>query len=329
MDLPYKAYRVEELGDKYSGNIQTLNTKDLPQDDVLVRVYYSSLNYKDALSAIGNKGVTKKYPHTPGIDAVGIVEFSSDNRFAEGDEVIITGYDLGMNTDGGFGQYVRVPADWVVKLPQGLSMKESMIFGTAGFTAGASIIRLTELIKPSDGKVVVSGATGGVGSVAVAILAKLGYEVLAISGKESEYNFLKKIGASKIIPREEFLNLDKKPILSAQYAGGVDTVGGVIFENIIKSLQPMGAVTTCGSVSGTNLNLSVFPLILRGITIIGISAQNYPMELRVPLWEKLGANWKPQQLLEMYSEITLNELDTHIQLILQGKIKGRIVINMQ
>ncbi len=328
MPCLYKALRVNEIDGEFKQCIETLSTEDLPSGAVLIRVHYSSLNYKDALSATGNKGVTKRYPHTPGIDAAGIIEESSDLRFAPGDKVLVTGYDLGMNTDGGFGQYIRVPADWIVRLPESLDLKEAMIIGTAGFTAGASIARLSELIKPSDGEVIVSGATGGVASVALAILSKLGYRTLAISGKEHEFDFLRSIGASEIIPRDEFLALDKKPILSAQYAGGIDTVGGVILENIIKTLMPLGAVTTCGSVSGVTLNMSVFPFILRGISLIGISAQNYPMTMREILWSKLSGAWKPDCLMDLYTEITLEELPECISMILQGKMKGRTLVRL-
>jgi putative YhdH/YhfP family quinone oxidoreductase len=231
-----------------------------------------------------------------------------------------------MNTAGGFGQYIRVPAQWVVKLPETLTLKEAMIYGTAGFTAGGLVSRVSELVQPADGQIIVSGATGGVGSMAVAILAKMGYSVVAISGKKHEHDFLRQLGAAEIIAREDFLNLDKKPILSARYAGAIDTVGGTILENMLKTLQPLGAVATCGSVAGTNLEVSVFPFILRGITLIGISSQNCPMRLRLPIWQKLANEWKPDRLNEISTEITLNELDEHIKLILEGKIKGRIVV---
>ena len=198
-DIKYKAFVVEEADGKFVQTIQTLSTDNLPSGDVLVRVHYSSINYKDALSATGNKGVTKSYPHTPGIDVAGVVEYSVDDKFRQGDEVIVTGYDLGMNTAGGFGQYIRVPSEWVVNLPKGLTMKEAMIIGTAGFTAGISLTRLSQLVKPSDGKIIVTGATGGVGSVAISLLAKLGYQVVAVSGKESESEFLHKLGATEII----------------------------------------------------------------------------------------------------------------------------------
>lgn len=246
--MQYKALVVDEVDGQFIPAIKTLDTENLPAGDVLVKVSYSSLNYKDALSATGNKGVTKTYPHTPGIDAAGVVAESVSALFSKGDEVIVTGYDLGMNTPGGFGEYIRVPAEWVVKLPAGLTLKEAMIIGTAGFTAGISMRRLTELVKPADGRVVVTGATGGVGSVALSLLAKNGYTTVAVSGKEAEYPFLYKLGANEIFSREQFQTVEKRPVLSAQYAGGIDTVGGMALENILKSLQPLGAVTTCGRI---------------------------------------------------------------------------------
>lgn len=326
--MTYQALVVSEKEGKYIQEVKELNTRDLPKGDVLIQVHYSSLNYKDALSAVGNKGVTKNYPHTPGIDAAGIVIESESENIGVGEEVVVSGYDLGMNTPGGYGRFIRVPAEWVVKLPENLTMKETMIIGTAGFTAGISINRLTELVKPADGRIIVSGATGGVGSVALSILSKLGYETVAVSGKESEYPFIESLGAGGIISRTDFLALDKKPILSSKYAGGIDTVGGVILENIIKSLKPLGVVTTCGSVSGTELNMSVFPFILRGISLIGVSAQNYPMELRAKLWEKIADEWKPTNLMNIYNEITLHELPDAISQILKGGLKGRTVIKL-
>ena len=328
MEKEYKALVINEVNAAFEQTIQTLHIDNLPKGDVLVKVHYSSINYKDALSATGNKGITKKYPHTPGIDAAGEVVSSLDDKFKVGDKVIVTGYDLGMNTSGGFGQFIRVPSEWVVKLPEGLSLKESMIIGTAGFTAGISVLRLSALVKPSDGKILVSGATGGVGSVALSLLSKLGYQTVAISGKETEYPFLRKLGAAEILPRADFQEVDKRPMLSAQYAGAIDTVGGPILENILKTLQPLGAVTTCGSVSATQLNMTVFPFILRGISLIGISAQNYPGALREPLWIKLATDWKPDNLLELYSEIRLEDIPETVALILQGKLKGRTIVNM-
>jgi len=328
-NIQYKALVIDEIDGKFIQSIQKLDTDNLPIGDVLIRVHYSSINYKDALSASGNKGVTKKYPHTPGIDAAGVVVESINEQFRVGDEVIVTGYDLGMNISGGFGQYIRVPANWVIKLPVDLSLKEAMIIGTAGFTAGISVFRLTELVKPTDGKIIVSGATGGVGSVALSLLSKLGYQTVAISGKKSEYPFLKNLGALDIISRFEYQEIDKRPMLSALYAGGIDTVGGPILENILKTLQPLGAVTTCGSVSSTQLNMTVFPFILRGISLIGISSQNYPMSLRQNLWNKLANEWKPNNLLDIFTEISLEDVLNALDAILEGKLKGRTIVKMK
>lgn len=326
--MKYKALVVNEKEGQFSSSVQSCDTDLLPAGDVLIQVHYSSLNYKDALSAIGNKGVTKTYPHTPGIDAAGEVEYSSVIQFSKGEKVIVSGYDLGMNTAGGFGQYIRVPAAWVVKLPDGLSLKEAMIIGTAGFTAGISISRLSQLVKPEDGKIIVSGATGGVGSMALSLLHKLGYTSVAVSGKTTETKFLSQLGANEIITRSEFEKVDKRPILSGIYAGGIDSVGGPILENMIKTLKPLGAVTTCGSVSSTQLNLSVFPFILRGISLIGISAQNYPMSMRIDLWQRFSADLKPYNLNELLNEIRLDELPDAILKILNGQLKGRTIVNL-
>lgn len=325
----FKAFVVEEQEGRFKRKIKSISVNDLPDNDLLIRVQYSSLNYKDALSASGNKGVTKNYPHTPGIDAVGTVVHSDGRKFLKDENVIVTSYDLGMNTPGGFGQYIRVPSNWAVKLPEGMTMKESMILGTAGLTAGISVYRLAENIKPDDGKVVVSGATGGVGALSINILAKLGYTVAAISGKEQERNFLLNLGASEVILRNDFEKEDSRPLLKGCFAGGIDTVGGTILENIIKSTQPMGVVTCCGNVASPKINITVFPFILRGVSLIGIDSQNYPMTNREIVWSKLAKDWKPEKLLEIYREISLAELSDNIDLMLDGKSKGRTVLNLE
>lgn len=325
----FRSLVVEELNGRFSKTVKARSIGDLPKNDLLIRVQYSSLNYKDALSATGNKGITKTYPHTPGIDAVGTVVHSDHTKFREGESVIVTSYDLGMNTPGGFGQYISVPAAWAVKLPDELSMKESMIIGTAGLTAGMSVLRLTEHIKPEDGKVVVSGATGGVGALSVAILAKLGFEISAISGKKTEFDFLRRLGASEVIARKDFEQENARSMMKGVYAGGIDTVGGSILDNMIKSLQPMGVVTCCGNVATAKLNLTVFPFILRGVSLIGIDSQNYPMAYREIVWNKLAKDWKPDNLVDIYKEISLDELSDHIDLMLDGKLKGRTIVDME
>ena len=327
-DQEFKAFVVEDKDGEFIGSIKTRNIEALPKGDLLIKVSYSSLNYKDALSASGNKGVTRNFPHTPGIDAVGIIAESDNSGFSEGDRVIVTSYDLGMNTAGGFSEYIRVPAEWAVKLPENLSMKEAMIYGTAGLTAGISVLRLTELVKPEDGKIMVSGASGGVGALTVAILSKLGYTVVAITGKEHEKDYLMDLGAKEIILRADFENLDKRPLLKPLCAGGIDTVGGIILENIIKTTTSMGAVTCCGNVASPNLSLTVFPFILRGISLIGIDSQNYPMRYREQVWNKLAKDWKPSQLTASCDEITLDALPEKIALMLKGKLKGRTVVKL-
>ncbi|RUT78997.1 YhdH/YhfP family quinone oxidoreductase [Ancylomarina longa] len=327
--IQFKGFVVEEHEDRFIRSIKTRSISDLPENDLLIKVRYSSLNYKDALSASGNKGVTKKYPHTPGIDAVGTVVASDTAKFRENENVIVTSYDLGMNTDGGFGQYIRVPSDWAIKLPEEMSMKESMIIGTAGLTAGMSVFRLTEHIKPEHGKVVVSGATGGVGSLSIAILAKLGFNVSAISGKKEEHDFLFRLGASEILDRKDFEQENTRPMMKTSFAGGIDTVGGSILDNIIKSTQPMGVVTCCGNVASANLNLTVFPFILRGVSLIGIDSQNYPMEHREIVWNKLSKDWKPDNLMKVCTEISFAELSDNIDLMLDGKLNGRTVLDLE
>lgn len=327
-DSTFKAFRVEEINGKYIGSIKDLEFSTLKQDEILIKVHYSSLNYKDALSASGNKGVTRNYPHTPGIDAVGVIEHTNSATFKVGDRVIVTSYDLGMNTDGGFAEYITVPATWAVRLPEQLTMREAMIYGTAGLTAGMSVMRLSERVKPEDGKIVVSGATGGVGALSISILSKLGYSVIAITGKEAEQDYLLHLGAKEILLRHEIENFPKKPILKPLFAGAIDTVGGVILENIIKATNPMGAVTCCGNVASPKLELTVFPFILRGVTLIGIDSQNYPMEYRSKVWELLANEWKPKTLSETCNEITLDQVQEKINVMLQGKLKGRTIIKI-
>ncbi|WP_457551441.1 YhdH/YhfP family quinone oxidoreductase [Desulfobacula sp.] len=318
-NFSYKALIVEEPEKhKFIRQIKTASVQDLPKGDVLIRVLYSSLNYKDALSATGNRGVTRQYPHTPGIDAAGIVEESACNTFKKGERVIVTSYDLGMNTAGGFGQYIRVPENWVVKLPEGLDLKQSMVFGTAGFTAGMSIFKLTQTIRPEHGDVLVTGATGGVGSLAAGILSHLGYSVTAVSGK-ADTTLLKNLGVKTIIPRKDFLENTKPPILKPQWAGVIDTVGGQILATAIKSTKQDGIVTCCGNVASPDLPINVFPFILRGVSLMGIDSQHCPMALRTIIWEKMATDWKFDYLDSIYKEISLDQLDDKIKHILKDK----------
>lgn len=326
----FRALVVTEAKDnKYFREIKEKSLAELPEGEVLVRVKYSSLNYKDVLSAIGNKGVTKQYPHTPGIDAAGVVGESLSPDFQPGDEVIVTSYDLGMNTHGGFGQFIRVPAAWVVKRPAGISLRESMIYGTAGFTAALSVYRLMDCgVATNQGKILVSGATGGVGSIAVSILAKEGYKVAAVSGRAETRDYLLELGAQEIISADDATDTSGKPLLPAKWAGAIDTVGGPLLATTIKSMQYGGAVTCCGNVASPDLPLTVYPFILRGVTLMGIDSQNCPMPTRVQVWQNLADKWKLPHLDKMTTETTLEGLTEEIDLILQRKHKGRTIVRL-
>ena len=326
----FKALVVTETEDKsYVRQIQEKNIEDLPAGEVLVQVAYSSLNYKDALSASGNRGVTRNYPHTPGIDAAGIVVASEDGAFKPGDNVIVTSYDLGMNTAGGFGEFIRVPAGWVVPLPDKLRLSEAMSFGTAGFTAALSVYQLTRYgIAPEAGEILVSGATGGVGSISVAILKKIGFSVTAVNGVEDETDYLKEIGADRVISIDEATDQSGRPMIKSLWAGSIDTVGGELLASTIKSVKPNGVVTCCGNVASPDLPLTVFPFILRGVSLIGIDSQNCPMEHRLKIWNLLADEWKIPALVSMIEEITMLDLDNKIDLMLQGKHRGRALVRI-
>jgi acrylyl-CoA reductase (NADPH) len=327
-DRAFQAMVVREMANGvFTRQIEDRTLDDLPEGDVLIRVRYSSLNYKDALSATGNKGVTRKYPHTPGIDAAGVVEESDGEAFGAGDQVLVTGYDLGMNTPGGFGQYIRVPAAWIVRLPEHLTLRESMIYGTAGFTAALSVYRLEQHgVTPDQGKILVTGASGGVGSIAVGILAQDGYQVVAATGKPEVEQYLLDLGANRVIPRDEARDTTGKALLSARWAGAVDTVGGEYLATALKSTRYGGAVTCCGNVASAELTITVFPFILRGVSLLGIDSVNCPPGLRWDLWQKLASAWKLPYLNRLASERTLAELDVEIDRILQGRQRGRLVV---
>lgn len=327
----FRALVVEETEPKqFTRSIQTRSIGDLPEGEVLIRVHYSSLNYKDGLSATGAPGVTRTYPHTPGIDAAGVVVECAYDLFAEGDEVVVIGYDLGMNTDGGFGEFIRVPADWVVKLPPTLSMREAMIYGTAGFTAVLCVDKLVNHgIKPEDGEILVTGATGGVGSVAVALLAKLGYSVVAATGKvESAHDFLTGLGASRLISREEATDEGKRPLLREQWAGVVDTVGGPMLETALKTLKRETAVAICGLVASVKLSTTVLPFILRGITLYGVDSVEIHLDHKQRIWHLIAGDWKLDGLDSLVNEVTLNELEPEILKIMQGGQIGRVLVNL-
>lgn len=327
-NILFKTFWVTEESDgKFTNRIIQRYTDDLPKNGVLVKISYSSLNYKDALSATGNKGVTRRYPHTPGIDAAGTIVESKSDKFQPGDLVVITGYDLGMNTMGGFGEYINVPAEWVVPLPDGLSLKESMILGTAGFTAALSMHHLLRCgQKPEDGPLIVTGASGGVGSISVAIASKLGFNVTASSGKTDQHEYLKKLGARTIIGRSEVDDQSGRMLLRPQWAAAIDTVGGNTLATMLKSLKTHGNVASCGNVASPLLNTSVFPFILNGVNLLGVNSATTPMDLRLELWDNLANAWKPDFQYIETKIVGLNEIHLSIEKILKGGITGRVVL---
>ena len=302
---------------------------ELPEGEVLIRVRYSSLNYKDALSAIGNRGVTRRYPHTPGIDAAGQVCSSTVSDFSPGMNVLCMGYDLGMNTSGGFGEYIRVPASWVMELPAGLSLLESMQLGTAGLTAAQCVYALVAHdLQPDTGPVLVTGATGGVGSLAVRLLAHLGYRVAAVTGKIDQEPYLRDLGASDVIGREQLLRGTGRMLLRERWAGVVDTVGGTILANAIKATRYGGMVTCCGNAASADLPLNVYPFILRGVTLAGIDSANCPMVRRREIWSQLAGSWKLTGLETLARTVPLAELNPEIEKMLQGQARGRVVVDL-
>ena len=330
MSTEFKALLVEQPEKKvFNRSIVTRTLDDLPEGELVVKVHYSSLNFKDALSSVGNPGVTRNFPHTPGIDAAGEVVSCADGSFQPGDQVIVTSYDLGMETDGGFGQLIRVPSKWALKLPEGLSLKESMMLGTAGLTAALSVHQLMESgVTPEQGPVLVTGATGGVGSLAVAMLAKIGFTVTAVTGKLEETPYLEGLGAAQVIDRETLLKGNDRPMLKPTWAGVVDCVGGDLLAAAIKSAQYDGVVTCCGLVASIDIPINVFPFILRGVRLIGIDSAECPMERRIQVWKRLANELKLDNLTEMVDEITLAGVEEKVQLMLKGGMKRRALVNL-
>ncbi|ASP39729.1 oxidoreductase [Bacterioplanes sanyensis] len=322
--MGFRAFRVEQTEAGFAGQWQSVDRETLPEGEVEIEVLFSSVNYKDALSYSGNRGVTREYPHTPGIDAAGRVVNSQSDEFSAGDEVVVFGYDLGMNTDGGFAQRIRVPAQWVLHLPDGLSASNAMAWGTAGFTAALSVLKLERNgISPEQGPVVVTGATGGVGSIAVALLAHLGYSVVAVSGKEEQVPFLQHLGAGQVVGREEIMAAKGKAMARTQYQAAIDTVGGDMVAALVPQIRPEGAVTTCGMIAGTSFDVSVFPFILRGVSVLGVDSVEIPRALKQAVIDKVAGEWALPQLDALTSSIGRSELTATLEALLQGKGVGR------
>lgn len=327
---PFHALVVNKEEDEFSIEIQKLTLQDLPEGEVLIRVHYSGVNYKDSLAAIPNGNIVTKYPFVPGIDLAGVVVSSEDSRFQEGDEVIATSYEIGVSHFGGYSEYARIPAKWVVPLPKGLSLKEAMIIGTAGFTAALSVQRLEEnRVTPEKGAVLVTGATGGVGSFAVSILSTLGFKVEASTGKESEQAYLKQLGATSIISREEVFDGKIRALGKQKWAAAIDPVGGEQLASLLSQIYYGGSVAASGLTGGTKLPTTVFPFILRGINLLGIDSVNCPMETRLELWDRLATDFKPANLEQfIQEEVTLEQLPTVLPTLLKGQARGRILVKL-
>ena len=323
--MQYSAYFVEENDGVFSASISKLELEKPADGFVQINVSHSSLNYKDALSASGNKGVTRNYPFVPGIDAAGIITDGNSSKFNEGDEVIVTGYDMGMNTPGGFGEYINVPVGWVVKKPSSLSSLEAMSIGTAGLTAAASVLKIYESSKESDLPVLVSGATGGVGSIGVMLMSKLGKEVSALTGKPSSVEFLKSIGATNVIMRDEYLEAPSKPMERPLFSCAIDTVGGNVLSKMLPQISPHGVVACCGNVAGIEVNTTVFPFILRGISLCGIDSAESAIDFKSSIWNKFADEWR-LDLSSMIKIVTKENLQQEIDLILKGGQQGRVVL---
>ncbi len=326
----FRALVVNKIEEDFTVTPQTLTVQDLPKGDVLIRVQYSGVNYKDSLATIPNGNIVKNYPFVPGIDLAGVVVSSEDSRFQEGDEVIATSYEIGVSHFGGYSEYARIPADWIVPLPKGLSTKEAMIIGTAGFTAALSVQRLEEnRLSPDKGKVLVTGATGGVGSFAVSILSTLGYEVEASTGKESEHDYLKGLGATSIVPREEVFDGKVRALGKQKWAAAVDPVGGEPLASLLSQIQYGGSVAVSGLTAGTSLPTTVFPFILRGVNLLGIDSVYCDMETRLHVWNRLATDFKPKNIEALIQEeVTLEQLPEVLPTLLKGQARGRVVVQL-
>ncbi|MEV9642012.1 acryloyl-CoA reductase [Mammaliicoccus sciuri] len=330
MSQSFNALVVDKQEGQFSVQVQQLSLDDLPEGDVLMRVHYSGINYKDSLASIPNGNIVQNYPMVPGIDLAGVVVSSTDERFKEGDEVIATSYEIGVSQFGGYSEYARVQADWVVPLPEGLSLKEAMIIGTAGFTAALSVQRLEENHVSSDkGKVLVTGATGGVGSFAISFLSKLGYDVEASTGKQEEHAYLKSIGAKSIVSREEVYDGKIRALGKQKWAAAVDPVGGEPLASLLSQIEYGGSVAVSGLTAGTKVPTTVFPFILRAVNLLGIDSVYCPMDTRKKVWDRLATDLKLPDLEQLVQkEISLDELPDALPVLLQGEARGRMIVKL-
>lgn len=327
----FKALLVEEQDDKtFTKSIVQRSVSDLPDNDLLIQVHYSSLNYKDAMSASGNKRISQHFPHTPGIDAAGIVISDKSGTFSAGQHVLVFGYDLGMNTPGGLGQMISIPATWAVACPETLTLKEAMTYGTGGLTAALCIQKLEKMgAKPSDGPVAVTGATGGVGSISIALLKQLGYEVVAFSGKPEQSDKLKELGASEVLHRDVILEVKDLPIGKTKWAHGIDTLGGDYLTGLLKQLKAGGGVASVGLASSPEIAMNVIPFITRGVSLLGVDSVYIPLEDKKHIWQRVATDMKLPNLDSYQQEISLLETPEYLERFFKGQVVGRYVVNVQ
>jgi acrylyl-CoA reductase (NADPH) len=325
----FKTYRIHEIDKKAAARFEDMSLDQLDPGEVVVRVAYSSVNYKDALAATGAGRIIRRFPCVGGIDLAGTVVESGDGRFSKGDAVIATSYDLGVAHDGGYAEYARVPADWAVPMPKGMSLFDAMALGTAGYTAALGVIRMEQNgLKPANGPVVVSGATGGVGSIAIDVLAHLGYEVAALTGKAAEADYLTRLGAKQVLPRSSLDPAKMKPLDRATWAGGVDNLGGDVLAWMLSTMKPGGAVASIGLAASMDLKSSVAPFILRGVSLLGIDSGYTPMPLRQEVWRRLASDMRPPHLREMTRTVEFDALPGTFAGFIEGRARGRVVVDM-
>lgn len=331
MGIPetFRAFRIHSDGQGYRSGLESITLDQLNAGEVVIKTAYSSVNYKDALAGTGKGKILRQFPLVGGIDLSGVVVASEDVRFREGDRVLVTGCGLSETRDGGFSEYQRISSEWVVPLPTGLDLREAMVLGTAGFTAALSLWRMMQNgQRPDMGPIVVTGATGGVGSIAIDLFTTAGFEVHAISGKVEQFDFLQSLGAKQCVQRQT-LQLGGRPLEAASWAGAVDNVGGELLENLTRVIQPWGSIASCGLAGGHELHTTVMPFIIRGISLLGINSANTPYALRAQLWQRLASDWKPQHLSQIATqEISLDQLKDAFERLLAGGALGRTVVRI-
>lgn len=324
---PFRAYRIFEENGKSAGRFVELTQDDFDAGEVVIRTHYSGVNYKDALAATGAGKVIRRFPCVGGIDVAGVVHSSQDARYKEGEQVLVTGYDMGVAHDGGFAEYVRVPADWIVPLPSNLTMFEAMALGTAGFTAALAIHRLEQNeLEPKKGKVIVTGATGGVGGIAIQMLSQLGYRVVALTGKTSEHDYLKALGADEILQRNDVDMKSTRPLEKSLWAGALDAVGGDTLAWLTRTMQQEGAIAAFGNAGGAELHTSVFPFILRGVKLLGVDSSATLMPLRKQIWQRMASDLRIQNFDLIAHRIAFSEIPSACEKLIKGGAHGRSVV---